>query len=333
MLLSLARARRVLFVGGKGGVGKTTVAAAAAARVAAEGRRVLLVSTDPAHNLGHLFERAIGPRATRVAPDLDALELDPDATVEDHLAEVGAALRRYMPERLAGEVDRYLSLARDAPGMQEAALLERVAEVVEEGRRGRDLVVFDTAPSGQTARLMALPELMTAWTEGLLARHEASGRFATALRNLGEDDPVGERLLGDEDRRSPRGRDAELRRLLGRRRARFAGLRAALVDPAHTAFVVALAAERLPVLETVELVERLGRTGLRVAGLVVNRRAPPDAGRFLEVRRALEARHLATLAAALPALPREELPLLEQDVVGLEALRAFAGHLAPPAPE
>ena len=80
MLLTLAARRRVLFFSGKGGVGKTTVAAATALAQAEAGRRVLLVSTDPAHNLGHLWQREVGPQPVRLAPGLDGLELDPELT-------------------------------------------------------------------------------------------------------------------------------------------------------------------------------------------------------------------------------------------------------------
>lgn len=327
MLPELARARGILFVGGKGGVGKTTVAAATALRMAGEGRRVLLVSTDPAHNLGHLFDRAVGPRPVRLAPDLDGLELDPETTVDAHLAEVGAALRRLMPERLAGEVDRHMALSRDAPGMQEAALLERVAEVVEQAGQAHDLVVFDTAPSGHTARLMALPEMMSAWTEGLMARREAADRFGEALRKLGGDDSLGDKVFGGDPEAAPRDRDAGIRHLLHRRRHRFEHLRAALSDPARTAFVIVLAAERLPVLETIELAAQLRRSGVALGGLVVNKRVPADAGAFLTERAAQETVHLRTLADALPDLPRLDLPLVAHDVVGLAALLRFAAML------
>ncbi|MDP1757640.1 MAG: ArsA-related P-loop ATPase, partial [Pseudohongiella sp.] len=123
MLLELAAQRRVLFFGGKGGVGKTTVSASTALAMADSGKRVLLVSTDPAHNLGHLFDRKIGPSPVRLAPGLDGLELDPELTVEKHLEEVTAALRRIMPIHLASEIDKHMALSRDAPGMQEAAIL------------------------------------------------------------------------------------------------------------------------------------------------------------------------------------------------------------------
>ncbi|MCK6209470.1 ArsA family ATPase [Georgenia sp. EYE_87] len=330
MLLSLAAERRVLFVGGKGGVGKTAVASAVGLAQARSGRRVLVVSTDPAHNLGHLWQRDVGDRVTALADGLDGLEIDPARTTEEHLAAVRTTVRRLMPDHLAGEVDRHLDLARDAPGTHEAAILERIAETVERAVDDYDLIVFDTAPSGHTARLMALPEMMSAWTDGLLRRQERSQRLGAALRALGPDDDGAADLLGTarpaRDRRADR--DQEIRRVLLRRRERFEGLRAVLRDHARTAFVIVLAAERLPVLESIELHGQLARAGVQVGALVVNKRSPLDAGAFLADRHRLEEAHLANLYAALPRVPVVEVPLLPGDIVGEAALDRFGTALA-----
>jgi arsenite-transporting ATPase len=323
MLLDIADSRRILFFGGKGGVGKTTVSAATALAMADRGRRVLLVSTDPAHNLGHLFGRQIGAKPVRLVAGLDGMELDPEQTVNQHLEEVTVALRRLMPAHLSDEVDKHMELSRDAPGMQEAAMLERIAEVVEQAS-DYDLVVFDTAPSGHTARLMALPEMMSAWTEGLIRRREKADRFSAVLKSLASDSSVGEKAFGGEPDDIEEDRESRIRRLLNRRKQRFAGLRDTLADKRQTGFVIVLAAERLPVLETIELHAQLLRARVDVAGLVVNKRLPEGVLGFLAERKVQETIHLQTLSQKLGSLARQDLQLAALDVLGIDALRDFA---------
>ena len=324
VIAELTASRDVLFVGGKGGVGKTTVASAVALDRARRGRPTLVVSTDPAHNLGHLWARSIGDAITLVAPGVRALEIDPQRTTDAHLRSVRRTMRRLLPEHLESEVDRHLDLARDAPGTHEAAVLERLAEVVEQ-KEDDELLVVDTAPSGHTTRLMELPELMHTWTEGLLRRQERSARFGSALRGLRS--PDAEASAG-ADRRARR--DAEIRAVLDRRRDRFRLLRELLRDSRRTGFIIVLAAERLPVLETVELHSRLAAAGIEVAALIVNKRSPREAGELLETRRRLEDGHLDSVRRELPGLPVIELPLMGGDIVAAEGLGRLIPHLVGP---
>ena len=171
----------LIFVGGKGGVGKTTTAAAIGLAAAEEGQTCLLVSTDPAHSLGDIFETAIGDRRTQLVDRVWGLEIDPDAEATRHIETVKSQMKQLVHPRLYDEIDRQLDLTSYAPGASEAALLERVAELMGDGGIGFDLVIFDTAPSGHTVRLLSLPEVMGAWTDGLLRHRERSSRLGSAL--------------------------------------------------------------------------------------------------------------------------------------------------------
>ncbi len=326
MLLELAQSKKILFFGGKGGVGKTTISSATAIARANAGGKILLVSTDPAHNLGHLFDRTIGPEPVRITAGLDAFELDPGEIVELHLKEISESLYKLMPVNLHKEIDKHIALSRNAPGMHEAALLERIADVVEEAKNEYDLIVFDTAPSGHTARLMVLPEMMSAWTEGLIKRREKADRFAEFVRELGQDTSMEDKTIGGATLKEQE-RESHIRRILLRRRRKFEHLREHIEDGSITSFVIVLAAERLPVLETIELHEQLQQANVTVECLIVNKRAPKNSGEFLNERHAQEEAHLQTLSSALPGIRRQDIFLQPQDVVGISALEALASKL------
>lgn len=363
--LSVGR-RPILFVGGKGGVGKTTTAAALALRLAEdEGERVLLVSTDPAHSLGDIFDQRIGDRETPIVEPgvgavrgaggagsvggaggagsvgrvgsvgaLHALEIDPEAETDRYLEGVRDSMRAFVRPALYSEIERQIGLTRQAPGASEAAMMDRVAELMDEGPRRWDRVIFDTAPTGHTLRLLALPELMAAWTDGLLRQRERSDALGRALRGMGggegDPSPAGDELsLIDSPEDAPS--DPRLRRLkelLLERRRTFSRARRLLLDEASVGFLFVLIPEKLPILETRSAVAVLREHRVPIVGLVVNRVLPPGPlGDFLESRRAQEEAYLARIDREFAELPRVRVPLQPRDVEGLEGLRVVGRAL------
>jgi arsenite/tail-anchored protein-transporting ATPase len=313
--------RRLLFVGGKGGVGKTTIAAALALSIADAGRRCLLVSTDPAHSLGDLFGRPIGEPAAEITPNLAALEIDPDAQADRYIAGVAHNLRDLVRPELYPDIERSLSLARAAPGAAEAALLDRMTELMDVAGGAYDVVVFDTAPVGHTLRLLSLPELMTAWTDGMLERRDRAEGWGRGLRRLrGRDQPD-----VDDDR------DAGIRRILLDRSRRFQRARARITDADTCGFLLVLIPEPLPILESRKALDGLARAGVPVLGVVVNQVLPRGPlGDFFERRRERETRYRVQIDETFPHIPRWTLPLMPEDVRGVEALRRVAALLTPP---
>ena len=328
-------ARRIVFVGGKGGVGKTTTAAALALAAAERDRTCLVVSTDPAHSLGDIFGRSIGDSETLLAPNLTGLEIDPDRAAAAHIATVKERMKTLVHPRLYDEIDRQLDLAAHAPGATEAALIERVAELMAEAGARFDLVVFDTAPSGHTVRLLSLPEVMAAWMDGLLRHRARSSRLGAMLGHLG-----GERRQGDElsliDQHEDHPRDspeARINDVLAARRRKFLVARERLLDTAGTAFLLVVNPDRLSILESRRVVETLARFDLPVSSLIVNRVLPDTAdasGAFIDARRAQERTYLREIESVFPGLPRTVIPLRPDDVHGLDALRAVGALLLAP---
>lgn len=324
--------RRLLWVGGKGGVGKTSVAAALGVLAARRGRRTLVVSTDPAHSLGDVFDRELGDVARRILPNLDALEIDPDIEVEAHLKRVMSQLRRFTVPRMMDEMERQMRLSRQSPGTQEAALLERIARLVTQDDDAHDLVIFDTAPTGHTLRLLSLPEAMAAWTDGLLSHSRKSQQLGKVLEHLTPkggrdvDSPFADPKADANSDLDERTRD--IAETLQKRRRLFVQARRVIADPAHSNFVFVLTPERLPILETLRAVKALGEAGIPVAATVVNRVIPANAdGEFLRKRRELEAEYLARIDRELSDYRRPRLPLLATDVQGVDILEELAGHL------
>ncbi|MCC5812542.1 MAG: ArsA family ATPase [Ectothiorhodospiraceae bacterium] len=325
--------RKVLFVGGKGGVGKTTTAAALGMLAADRGMRCLVVSTDPAHSLGDAFDREIGDKVTGLTAGLWGLEIDPDAQAARHLDTVTEHMKQLAAPEMHREVERQMQMARMSPGAVEAALLEEVSRVMLEGSDEYDLVVFDTAPTGHTLRLLTLPEAMAAWTDGLLAHNKRSEELGKVLKHL---TPSGSRsdvpTPFDEPDQDPfEGMDRRTRRiaetLLNRRRL-FHRARRVMTNPDTTGFVFVLTPERLPILETHRAMHALQQFDIPLCGAIINRVLPADAdGEFLRRRREQEARYLAQIPQALHGLETVQVPMLPEDIQGMRSLSLVAAEL------
>ena len=329
-MLTLGR-QKIVFVGGKGGVGKTTTAAALAVSLAERSERCLLVSTDPAHSLGDLFDVRIGDREQLLRPNLWGLEIDPGAQVDRHLEAVRSAMREFVRPEMFHEIDRQMELTRLSPGAVEAAMVERVADIMLEAGERYDRVLVDTAPTGHTLRLLSLPEIMAAWTDGLLRQREradATGEVLKRMRRRGTGDELSfiDQAVDDEpDARSTRIRDT----LLARRR-KLSQARRLLLDAEQCGFILVMVPEKLPIQESQKMLEVLRRFNIPVLGVVINR-VLPDAplGEFLEQRREQETRYLAQISGIFGDTPQVRVPLLPHDVEGTASLREIARALLP----
>ena len=279
-----------LFFTGKGGVGKTSLACASAVALCDAGKRVLLVSTDPASNVGQVFATTIGNHITAIAavPGLSALEIDPPAAARAYRERIVGPVRGKLPESVVRSIEEQLS---GACTTEIAAFDEFTALLTDQALLAEyDHIVFDTAPTGHTIRLLQLPG---AWSEFL----EQGKGDASCLGPLAG---------------------------LEKQRSQYADAVAALADAAHTRLVLVARAQSSTLREVARTHEELAAIGLMNQQLVINGLFPESAIAGDALAQALwqrEQQALSTMPLALRALAQDPIPLLATNLVGVESLR------------
>ncbi len=293
---------RFLFLTGKGGVGKTSVACAVAVRLAESGKRVLLVSTDPASNVAQVFGQTIGNKVTPIAAvaGLDGLEIDPEEAAEEYRQRALAPVRDFLSAKDLAAATEQLS----GSCTTEIASFNEFTSLLAGGGIAADYdhIVFDTAPTGHTVRLLKLP-----------------GEWTSFLKDG----------LGDASCLGPMSG-------LEKTRSTYADALAALADPARTRLTLVARPQVTSFAEASRTLDELVEAGVGATNLVINGALPDiDEGDALalSIRRS-EMDAIAGMPDNLRTLNQDTLPLHASDMVGVEALRALlAGDSAEVARE
>lgn len=293
---------RVVLFTGKGGVGKTTVAAATAVRAARAGQRVLVTSTDPAHSLSDVFDVALGDRPVVVADNLAAQQIDAQARLDLHWQDV----RDYLVELLSwgGLSQIQAQELMLVPGLDELFALIDLQEHVASG--DHDLIVVDCAPTAETMRLLSLPDALRWYVEKIV---QPGRRVARAVR------PLAARVGG-----VPVPQD-EVFGTVERLHGKLAAVHSLLQDPDHASVRLVVNPERMVVAEALRTATSLSLFGYGVDAVVVNRLLPDEIeDPYLARWKERHAEHLETVRTSFAPTPVLTAPLFDDELVGTDAL-------------
>lgn len=300
---------RILLFTGKGGVGKTSIAAATALRAAERGMRTLVISTDAAHSLGDAFDRTIGPNPVPLADHLDGQEIEVYHSIEKHWGKLQTYIRSLFRWRGVDEI--FAEEMSVLPGMEEVASFLWVHQHFHSG--AYELIVIDAAPTGETLRFLALPEVGRWWMDKLFPLHRKMARVLRPAVERVTDMPVPQEETYDAAERLFRDLDS---------------IHATFTDPEVTSVRVVLNPETMVIKESQRTFTYLHLFGYATDAVILNRVLPADVeGSYFAEMRAAQQRNRTLIDEVFSPLPILEIPFFPREVLGQESLRRMATSL------
>jgi arsenite-transporting ATPase len=308
---------KYIFFGGKGGVGKTVLAGAAAVAFAKRGRRTLLASTNPVHSLsGLLTQNVFGkPVPVQGVPNLWASEIDTKDTIERSKNEIREKISWFLKfAEIKGKADEFIESATMNPAFEESAMFENMIDIMFKDEY--EVYVFDTAPTANARRLLGMSSVYSLWVNKMMdSRKEAQAmriRLSYSDKAKEEKDPLMDYLIDFQ-----------------KRMARAKNL---LTDPAKTSFFFVTLPEALPIAVIKRFINWFHEFGIPVGGVVVNMRIDKEsvdaqADEFVRNRVAMQDGYMKDIEQQFDNLVRCVLPLYDTEVRGVAMLERMADML------
>lgn len=301
----IKRAPQYFLFAGKGGVGKTTLAAATALHFSAKGKKVLIISTDPAHSLSDSFEIQIGGNIKKLRENLFAVEIDPQKAMQEYKEKITPKIEKieYLKDfDLSGAFD----MAGMTPGIDEIAAFDKFLQYMQS--KEYDVIIFDTAPTGHTLRFLSLPDLLDSWVGKMIKIRMQFAGFINMIRKLL---PFAK---GDEKQ------DIGIKQLEGMKK-RILEAKKILANSKKTHYNLVLTPEEMSILESERSIKVLNQYNIPVHTIIVNQIIPNNPNcKFCSARREQQLERLKTIKEKFKKFKILELPLFKEEIKGFKIL-------------
>jgi len=316
---------RTVFVIGKGGVGKTTTSAAIATALAGKGYRTLIVSLDPAHNLGDVFMEKLSDKPKELKENLYASELDMEKLIKDYLKHLENNLKNMYRYLTVINLEKYFEVLSFSPGIEEYATLEAIRKILLQGEDW-DIVVFDTPPTGLTLRVMALPRISLIWTEKLIDIRKKILERRRMVAKVQGDRKF--RLEGQEFTLPKDEEEDPVMKELRKYREEVKFVEDVITNPMKNSVVAVMNPEMLPLYETERAYESLRKFGIPLNLIVINKvitveREIPE----IKVKLQAQERVLKEIERKFQGVERISVPMFPEEPRGLERLKKLGGMI------
>ncbi len=314
---------RTVFVIGKGGVGKTTTSAALSVALAKRGYRTLIVSLDPAHNLGDVFMVKLNDKPKKLSENLYASELDMEKLIKSYLKHLENNLKHMYRYLTVINLEKYFEVLSFSPGIEEYATLEAIRNILLKGEEW-DVIVFDTPPTGLTLRVLALPRISLIWADKLIEiRRKILERRRMIAKIQGEQKFVVE---GQEFTLPKEEEEDPVMKELREYREEVQFVEDVITDPERTSVIAVMNPEMLPLYETQRAYESLRKFKVPFNMIVVNKVITVEE-EIPEIRVKLEAQRkvLKEIEDKFRGIEKVQIPMFPEEPRGLEWLERLGG--------
>jgi len=307
---------KYIFLGGKGGVGKTVLAGTAALWTAGQGKKTLLASTNPVHSLSSMLGQNVFGKPTPVegVPNLMAYEIDTHDTIEKSKKEIREKIEWFLKyAEIKTKAEEFVESATMNPAFEESAMFENMIDLMFDDKY--EAYVFDTAPTANARRLLGMSSVYSMWVNKMVQSREEASSLKDLLsysKKKKEKDPLMDYLL--------------------RLRERMARAKTLLTDDQLTSFFFVALPEALPIAVITRFINWFHEFGIPVGGVIVNMvidksSVKPESPDFVKNRVAMQDEHMETIWKEFDGQVRAILPLYETEIRGVPMLKRVAGQL------